>query len=115
MDHLLGHIVGPLTIGNKLFKSQFQPPVHRNFPVETEMDVKPKPKNLFWSEEERNENNLIGFALKTRVWNKFTAVKKKIPSILKRRPKMKMKSYFLLPSISSPVMILLITLKKKQQ
>ena len=86
MDHLLGHIVGPLTIGNKLFKSQFQPPVRRNFPVETEMDVKPKPQNLSWSEGERNENNLIGFALKTRVWNKFTAVKKKIPSILKRRP-----------------------------
>ena len=45
--------------------------------------------------------------------NKFTAVKKKIPSILKRRPKMKMKSFFLLPSINSPVMILLITLKKQ--
>ena len=82
MDHLLGHTVGPLTIGNKLFKSQFQPPVHCKYPVETEMDV--NPKNLSWSEEERNENNLIGFALKTRVWNKFTAVKKKIPSILKR-------------------------------
>ena len=68
MDHLLGHTVGPLTIGNKLFKSQFQPPVRRNFPVETEMYVKPKPQNLSWSEEERNENNLIDFALKTRVW-----------------------------------------------
>ena len=66
MDHLLGHTVGPLTIGNKLFKSQFQPPVCRNYPVETEMDV--NPKNLSWSEEERNETNLIDFALKTRVW-----------------------------------------------
>ena len=52
MDHLLGHTVGPLTIGNKLFKSQFQPPVHCKYPVETEMDV--NPKNLSWSEEERN-------------------------------------------------------------
>ena len=41
MDHLLGHIVGPLTIGNKLFKSQFQPPVRRKYP-ETEMAVNPK-------------------------------------------------------------------------
>ena len=41
MDHLLGHIVGPLTIGNKLFKSQFQPPVRRKY-LETEMAVNPK-------------------------------------------------------------------------
>ena len=66
MDHLLGHIVGPLTIGNKLFKSQFQPPIRRKYPVETEMDV--NPKNLSWSEEERNvQKILIGFAMETRV------------------------------------------------